>query len=374
MRAVWTSDTTERWHSVALTVCDSCGEPVVAGVQFCTNCGFFLDFAEAPVDETPPETHGATAPETVRRSPAEPETSTDPAPATVTEFAPPPLPVPARPRRESRASVPPGVPCSRCGTPNPGTRRFCAKCGLFIGTPAGDDQLRAFRPPSRTWWQRLLHGRPGSERAARTAYRRSLPWPVRLRRVLIVVGVLLLGFGYLHFVGRDPIGWARQRIDALRGTVVVVPGVKARATSGASSIPKFPAADAVDGYSDTAWATGFDGPKGVTGTACAAAPDANGLVLSAPEQVTVRAIKIRSGVPGKDGDLIWRPHTIELWFPNGACQRINLANSPKPQQVAIHPVKTNTVRIAIVAGYQQQGGSTKQVTAITEIALLQRPK
>jgi hypothetical protein len=368
---------------VAPTICESCGEPVVAGVQFCTNCGFFLDFGESSAEDTTAASRtSAPVHESARRSPTEPdiEAPADAMASTATglravpDLPPNEVPTDIRTRRPSRTPAPSGVPCRRCSTPNPPTRRFCAKCGLFIGEPSGTDQLRAFTPSRQRWWQRWLHGRPGSERAARAEYRKSLPWHVRMRRVLIVLAALLLGFGYLHFVGRDPISWARHRLDALRGTLVSVPDVTATSPDGAADAPNYPAKGAVDGRSDTAWATPFSGPARITGSTCTASADTNGLLLAMPEQVTVRAIKIHIGFPDKNAKLRWRPKTLELWYPDGSCQRVNLADSPQPQQVRIHSIKTNAVRIAIVAGYSPEGGSKQPVTAITEIALLMRPK
>jgi hypothetical protein len=352
-------------------VCESCGEPVVAGVQFCTNCGFYLDWNEASSEET-----SATATPIARRPPAAERPADDPGPAesaTVVSAATEAATV--RPLRPAAAPTEPvGTPCRRCGTSNPRTRRFCAKCGLYIGEPTSGSDLRAFAPAPVPWWRRLFRGRPGSERAARQAYRRSLPWPVRMRRVLILLGVLLLCFGYLRFVGRDPVQWTRHRIDAVRGTLVQVSGVTASSPAGASIVRDFAARNAVDGDSTTAWAVPFTGPSTVTGETCTAGSDLDSLLLQAPEQVTVRAIKVHGGFPGTLGTQNWRPRTLELWFPDGSCQRVELANSPRPQLLEIHPTTTNAVRVAVVAGYVPRGRSQQPLNAITEIALLSRPR
>ncbi|HEU5266824.1 MAG TPA: hypothetical protein VFU35_08985 [Jatrophihabitans sp.] len=371
---------------MAPKVCESCGEPVVEGVQFCTNCGFFLDWSDAgdgpaegdaPAARPAPRAVTEAAPIAGADAPTDSQTvaavDERPAPAAA-QGSPQPVRPDRRPAPASRTAAPAGPPCPRCSTPNPASRRFCAKCGQFIGEPTATDQLRAFTPPKLRWWQRWLHGRPGSERAARAAYRRSLPWPVRMRRVLVVLAVLVLAFAYLRFVGRDPVSWARHRFDALRGTLVSVPDLTASSPRATTPVPGYPAKAAIDGRSDTAWATSFAGPERVTGSTCTAVADTNGLLLTAPGPVTVRAIKIHGGYPDKNAALRWRPKTIELWFPDGHCQRVNLADSPKPQQRKIHAVKTNAVRIAVVAGYPPEGGSTDPHTAITELALLMRPK
>jgi hypothetical protein len=345
---------------MASKVCESCGEPVASGVQFCTNCGFFLDWSEQGEEEPSPVPR--TRPRAVQESP-----STQSESAATTEEI--------RPVAVARPKTPSGTPCPACATPNPVGRRFCSHCGRFIGTPSDAGALRAFAPPNLPWWRRWLFGRPGSERAARTAYRRSLPWPVRMRRALIALGVLLLGLGYLHFVGRDPVSWARHQVDALRGTLVKVPDVTARAPAGSSPVPDFPATAAVDGDKDTAWAIPFAGPQQVSGSACTAVSDTNGLLLSMPQEVTLRAMKVHGGFPGPDAQQRWRPRTLELWFPDGKCQRVNLVDTATPQQLRIHAVRANAVRIAVVAGYPPQGGGSNQAyTAITEIALLTRPK
>ncbi len=365
-------------------VCESCGEPIVAGVQFCTNCGSFLGWTDPDDPATDEAVSGeaataTTAPAPVRPAPVgraaadvEEDTAEVPVEAVATPTATGSV-LRAVPAPRTRTREPAGTPCRRCATPNPSTRRFCAKCGLFIGAPSDAEQLRAFAAPKRRWWQRWLHGRPGSERAARSAYRKSLPWTVRLRRVFVVLAVLALCFAYLRFVGRDPVSWAKNRLDTLRGSLVAVPDLSARSPNPADVVPGYPAKAAIDGRSDTAWATRFSGPTKVPGTACTAVADTTGLLLTTSGDHTVRAVKIHAGFPDKNTKLRWRPKTLELWFPDGQCQRVSLADSPKPQQVSIDPVDTNAVRVAVVAGYPPQGGSTAPATAITEIALLMRP-
>ena len=365
------------------TICDSCGERVVPGTQFCTNCGYFLEWNEnEPVDDdrSAPETRLSTERPTTERPPTPANSSgsqpvptrrerptTDTTTAVIDERTRRPEPPPTRSRR------PVGLPCQRCATPNESTRRFCSKCGLYIGQPSATDQFRAFTPPRLRWWQRWFRPRPGSERAARAAYRRSLPWWVRLRRVLIALVVVLLGVAYLRFVGRDPITWTRHVIANWRGTVVAVDGVTSASVTQSAANPLFPAKAATDKNSGSAWATSFSGPTSAPGKRCANTPTAAALQLTPPKQITMRAIMVQTGLTTPDRNQQWIPRTLDLTFSDGSCQRINVKNVPDPQIVRIHTVKTNFVRLVIVAADQPQVSGAVGLAAITETALLVRP-
>jgi hypothetical protein len=275
-------------------------------------------------------------------------------------------------RPKARVRAPAGTPCRQCATPNPPGRRFCSKCGFFIGEPTDGDQLRAFKPPPRPWWKRWFRPEPGSDRAARVTYRRSLPWWMRLRRVLIAIVIVALGIGYLRFVGRDPISWFNNVIRDWRGSLATVNGVTSASVTPSAAVQGFPARDATDKNSTTAWATVFNGPNSAPSGQCSSTPTAAALLVTAPHQITLRAVMVQTGLTTPDRSQQWVPTALDLTFSDGSCQRINVKNEPQPQVIRIHRVKTNDVRIVVVAADSPQSGSTP-LAAITETALLVRP-
>jgi hypothetical protein len=353
-------------------VCESCGERVAAGTQFCTSCGYYLGWDSSD--------DAAGGPSTEQTAPARPRPAvvvTPPvAESTVRTAELPPVDdaPPAATLAPVRPRVATGVACSRCGTSNDPSRRFCGKCGLFIGEPSGNSPMRVDTADRRPWWQRWLRPRPGSERAARRAYRQSLPWPIRLRRVLIACVVVVLGVLYLHFVGRDPITWGRHVLADWRGTVVPVDGVTSAAVTQSAAVPNFPAQAATDKNSASAWATAFTGPTTPASTTCSTAAAPGALLLTAPAQITLRAIMVQTGLTTPDRPQQWIPRALDLTFSDGSCQRITVNNVPDPQIVRIHAVKTNAVRLVIVAADRPQGSGALPLAAITETALLVRPK
>jgi hypothetical protein len=97
------------------------------------------------------------------------------------------------------------------------------------------------------------------------------------------------------------------------------------------------------------------------------------LLLSVPEQVTLRAIKVQTGLTTPDRTQQWVPTALDLSFSDNTCQRISLKNTASPQTVHIHPVRTSGVRIVIVAADSPRAGGAVPLAAITETALLVRP-
>lgn len=120
--------------------CPQCGAPVNAGDAFCMSCGYNLAVAPAPVPEPAvvpvPEPadevaspEAAPMPEPLDAVASEPvveaeaiETVVAPAPASVTEPAPEPIP----------AAAPTANVCPNCGTPCEPGDAFCMGCGARL--------------------------------------------------------------------------------------------------------------------------------------------------------------------------------------------------------------------------------------------------
>ena len=99
--------------------------------------------------------------------------------------------------------------CPTCGRVNPGTRRFCSRCGYsFVSFEAPDPYAM-----TGSWGA----SEAAQDRAARREYRRSLPPLYRWRRVLIGVLVLVLATVGGVALRRDPIGMVKGALGSLRG-------------------------------------------------------------------------------------------------------------------------------------------------------------
>jgi hypothetical protein len=185
--------------------------------------------------------------------------------------------------------------------------------------------------------------------------------------------VLVLALAYLRYVGRDPVSWSRHVVADLRGKLVAVTGVTSASVNRADAVPGFPAKDATDGNSATAWATPYAGPTSAPDAGCTTGAAAGALLLSAPEQVNLRGIRVQSGLTTPDRTQQWVPTMLDLSFSDNTCQRIKLKNVATPQTIHIHAVETNGVRVVVVAADSPRGSGAVSLAAITEIALLVRP-
>jgi hypothetical protein len=303
---------------------------------------------------------------------------------------PSPLPAAALPPTES--------PCPRCGVVNAAALRFCRKCGLSLKSPTlHDDGLGRPEPPAErlAWWRRWFRPAPNTRRAARAAYRHSLPLRYRLLRwvfALLGIGALV---GGLTLIGQNPVGWVTARINDLQGSLVQVQGVQAygepaAGTTGsgtATATTALPAPDSasnvLDNLSDTAWATAWSAQSQLNPAAAPCVPPSTpsaagspGSVLLVPaNSLTVREISVAAGLSKDDSRrmLQWRPRTVQLAFSDGRCQQITLTDTDELQQHAIEPVQTTQIRLSVVDAYPPATDQPIDEVAISEIRLFQRP-
>lgn len=307
--------------------------------------------------------------------------------------SPPPAPAVALPPTEA--------PCPRCGVVNDAALRFCRKCGLALKAPTlHDDGLGRPEPaPERVaWWRRWFRPAPNTRRAARSAYRQSLPLRYRLLRwlfALLGVGALV---GGLTLIGQNPVGWVTARINDLQGSLVQVQGLQAYSepaagntgapgTGSVTPTTSLPAPDTasnvLDNLSDTAWATAWSAQSQLDAAAAPcvspstpSAAGSPGSILIVPENsLTVREISVAAGLSKDDSRrmLQWRPRVIQLAFSDGRCQQITLTDTDELQQHSIEPVATTQIRLSVVDAYPPATDQPTDEVAISEIRLFQRP-
>ncbi|WP_406103416.1 zinc ribbon domain-containing protein [Streptomyces sp. NBC_01003] len=200
--------------------------------------------APEPREDTPPPPREPPAPQ-----PQPPVPSQPPVPPQPPAPSPPPrraaAPQPVKPAKAAapRPVVRPvsaddptaGVPCPRCGTPNPPHRRFCRRCAAPLTSVSAPDPL----PWWRTVWPLRRRTRAGSGRTVR------LLVILGVVLALCVCGFLLLPAGrHLFEDTRDKLGKAKPVTPAQVEATAQVPG--------------HPADDTTDGLSNHYW--GAPGP------------------------------------------------------------------------------------------------------------------
>ena len=326
-----------------------------------------------------------------------PENRASPAPADTGGFgytikAPPGRAVafqPAGPDAEVPAgavatAAPPGS-CPDCGTVNAPELRFCRRCGyqLFTADPDRPRPTTTAARPKRPWWQRWIPRRwlPDSEllgAEARRAFRRSLPMGLRVRRWAYLGGTLGLIVGLLYLTGANPVRWAKDRIADIKGSVVEVQGIQAASEPAAEQLPVYPADQALDRLA-TAWASQWR-PPGDAGTCIAPGvtppPGSLGsLVLTLPQATTVRSLEVVAGPPDEQQrPHQYRPKTFELTFSDGSCRQVAVTDVATPQSIALDPVTTEQIRVAVTDVYPPESDSVVDVYSITEIWVMARPR
>lgn len=283
-------------------------------------------------------------------------------------------------------------PCPGCGVVNEPALRFCRKCGLALKGPSLHDDGPGWPQPAperRPWWRRWFRPGDNTRRAARSAFRRSLP----LRYRLVRWGLGLLGIGAivaaLTLFQQNPVRWVTDRVNDLRGSLVAVQGLRAYDAPqvGVGQAPSAAGAEAaenlLDNRYDTAWSTSWSAAnqQDPSGTSCTppstpSAAGAPGSILIVPSgPVTVREIAISPGRSKSDTrrPLEWRPKTIQLAFSDGSCQLVTLDDSDELQLQQIEPVETTQIRVSVVDAYEPDSKQPTDVTAISDIVLYQRP-
>jgi hypothetical protein len=263
----------------------------------------------------------------------------------------------------------PGGPCPRCGRVNDAKLRFCGKCGLVL--IADQTGVAGVAPPQarpKGWWQRLGDSH---DRAARRAYRRSLPPLYRWRRVLIAILLLGLGVGGLYALGRHPLRWVIERWYDLRGTTVVIEGVQPKVDPAKATAQGSDPAALTDGLK-ASWAMNWK-PK-QEGASCGGAPGTGVIVLTIPA-TRVREIDIAAGLPEDDPArlLQFRPKSIGISFDGGVCRNFTLSDVPGQQTIKVDSgAAVQTIRIGVDTTFPAPADG-QAVLSVTEVIVKSRP-
>jgi hypothetical protein len=291
-------------------------------------------------------------------------------------------PVPVAPVPEPEPAAP-QIRCPRCGVATEPDRRFCAKCGLALVGPRVHDAGPGGPPPPErlSWWRRFFRPAPNTRRAARVAYRQSLPLRYRaIRWVLALVGVGVL-IGGLSLIGRNPVGWAVDRWNDLRGATVQVTGLQAHTEPEAEPADAAPLL--LDNLADTGWTVPWTATSALDPllASCRNPTDRTSLgmpqsvVVTLPREATLTDVSVAAGLPKDDSRRAqqYRPKTLQLAFSDGTCQRLELADADGLQRLPLDKVGTGAVRIWVVDAYPPTSDQPQEIATVAEIRLFQRP-
>jgi ribosomal protein L40E len=320
-----------------MIVCRNCGNSAASKDGFCLSCGALLEWSG---EEMP----GGVAAR----------------PPTVEGTRPRPVPVVTEPAYT-------GPYCMKCGVRNPEGRVYCRACGQ----PLQPEPVATAPRPG--WWRRLwrrLRGRkdfaagdrPGNFRrhdaVPRPPRKRGFRMPraalSRFAPLLLVAGLLGVGLGPArvwltsHLFGLEQT--AQAKLSEHYVSVVPVGAVASSSAAGHG------AALAIDGVSNTYWATAASG-VGAT------------LTVKFGNAAHVDRIGVLSGEPGAAFRTDARPHTLEVSAPGGQPVDLSFDDSPNFQNQSVNFAGATELTIVVKDVYP---GQQAQAVALSEIQFFSR--
>jgi hypothetical protein len=226
----------------------------------------------------------------------------------------------------------------------------------------------------QSWWQRFFDP---ADRKARRDYRRSLPPLYRWRRVLVAIGVIAVVLILLSVIGANPVGWAKDKWYAVRGTLVPADQVVYTANPPRSVAKNYDVAALGSPALDDAWATSWSGKTVAPLKGCAGQAAAKGMVrLTFKEPLRVRRLEVLAGLPPTDNQrpFLFRPSVLLVMYGAGQCARLELKDASNIQGLAFDTgAPVNDLTIAIGATYPARADARQQLTALTTLTALSRP-
>ncbi len=326
--------------------CDTCGEINAADASFCLFCGAYLGWDAAPRTQGQPAQPAAPEqPDHVAHPSDAPAPSTPPPgqqraePGSAQSTQPQaPQSAPSTPAASTAEQPVQSVPasgrsCPTCGKDNDSSLRFCSRCGLTLTAAATGTSRLA--PAAATSPQKGHFG--GSEdRAARRAYRRSLPPLYRWRRVALSLLALVVLVGLAFLLAGNPVQLAKQGWYELTDRTERIEGVTASSPGQSERSPE----NAVDRNPSTYWARAWNPEQGET-EGCAEAENAGALVLSWEVPTRVRELRVDAGLREvSDRDKQHRPRTLLVSFrgpgdSERSCEKLTLSDDPARQTIGL---------------------------------------
>jgi hypothetical protein len=289
-------------------------------------------------------------------------------PSAVQPTAVKPAAVKARPAPKAKVAQPRSINpgdriCGQCGTGNDPQRRFCNRCGASL------KEAEVF---TLTFWQRIMHRlRHRKVRAAgdRPTIRRRLVggsgpgWLASAATKLVILAVVVIVI--LSFVGpwknhfrHDESAWYHDASNFVHASYNPIHPLSAIATSQA---PGHPPAQAIDGASNTSWASNAPG---------AGVGQALTINFDAPSTID----KIGLLIGDQDTPQAYlsepRPELIHVSFTGSrTVKTINLKDSPTFQAFTLKAEKATSMTIRIDSVYASAQGQNASLAEVELFSL-----
>ena len=342
--------------------CGECGETNPSNSAFCLSCGKYLGW-EKPGPEPEPDPDPDPDPEPAPGPGAREAAPADGARGTTSpRLLAQGLHEPAA-TTEIPAVPPPG--CPACGYAIEPGRRFCGRCGFVLVSTEVTPPPRTRQQAGRGW---SLWGDP-ADRAARRAYRRTLPWLYRWRRRIVALVLAFVLGGLVAGVQEHPIAWLKERWRDLTADSKVIPGVEATALPPGSVAQQYEADNVVDGDDVTAWATSWPEDQSKAQD-CGGAPGIGRLTLTWPVATRVDEIEIFAGRSTDDRANQFVPSRIDIGI-DGQCVQFELDNEADWQETELSvDSKVREVTVGVAEVYTNEAQPLHPLVAISGIRVL----
>ncbi len=267
--------------------------------------------------------------------------------------------------------------CPSCGTTSDRERRFCRRCGSWLGGGTAPRLQRRKLPWWRRWWLRWFgrDERVGASRASRAAYRQSLSPVTRFFRWTLGLVALILVVLMLPFTGVHPYTRVHDYLAHLRGwDRVKIPSKNVDNGANQRPIQDGKASYLVDGIRDRGWSTDWTLGSAAGGVPCGMlTPPGPTVTVHFPRAMRIREVGVEAGLAAIDRyrSAQYRPRTIELHWSNNQCTSRQLADTPALQRFDAPEATMTWVIVRVTDAYAPQAKPTNVLT-IGEITFWKR--
>ncbi|WP_291417103.1 zinc ribbon domain-containing protein [Actinophytocola sp.] len=263
----------------------------------------------------------------------------------------------------SRKLQPGDLVCGDCGEGNAQTRKFCSRCGTSLAT------AEIVRTP---WWRKLLPRRGAKVRRSGDRPKRRgrggksktgvfVSATFKLIRRVVSVVVLLAGIAYGVFAPFR--GWVNERAIEVKSGVegIFFPTYEPVHASEPPVAPlqleDFPAEQALDGASDTAWAAPADGKQEPV------------IEVTFGRQVDLARLIVHNGQKENFKGRA-RAQKLHLVFSTGKTTDVTLQDAPDPQTLEIENGDgASSVEIHVTGTFKSMAGNE---FALTELEFFEK--
>jgi hypothetical protein len=264
---------------------------------------------------------------------------------------------PVRRQPPSRKLQPGDLICGDCGEGNAQTRKFCSRCGSSLAT------AEIVKTP---WWRKLLPRRGAKVRKSGERPKRSgrggktktgvfVSATFKLVRRVVSIVVLLAGIAYGLFAPFR--GWVNERAIEVKAGVENIffptyePVHASEPPVAPLQVKGFPAEQALDGASDTAWAAPLGGKEPV-------------IEVKFGRDVKLARMIVHNGQKENFKGRA-RAQKLHLVFSTGKTTDVILTDAPDSQTVSIDNGEgASSVEIHVTATFKSMSGNELAISEL----------